>query len=238
MGRSPGGIWYRCHRASCGLAGFKPEAGGERVHAPAPFEPRPYPGDLVAPGPENQIWDRLRVKNNLRGAAVAARIGLSARADDSDEVVWTARAFDWSARGHMSRRYRDKFIRTWRTAPGAWYGYFADRRTPWLWVVEDPVSAARIQLAGGSALCLFGTTLGTDLRMELRTYLDGQWQAARVKTRVLVALDPDASRLGADLAHLLTARTGYGTIHVPIVKDIKDHEPNELLNLMEFYQIP
>jgi hypothetical protein len=167
-----------------------------------------------------------------RTPALAARIGLFARVDVSSEIVWDFRDFLWVTRGHLSRDYRDKSIRVWRTVPGPFYGYFADLRTPVLWIVEDPVSAARIQLEGGSALCLNGTHLSPDLQGELARMVVLMARTGRGPPQMRVALDPDAAQQGADMTHLLTNRYGYDTMWVPLVKDIKDMEPDELAGVM------
>ena len=230
--RAGDALLFNCHRASCAAAGVR---GGARVHAagviPAVFAPRPYPWPLAVPGAGHFSWRLLRASG---GPELAARIGLQHKADFSDELVWELRDFDWKHKGHVSRSYVGKTIRTWRTAPGPWYGYFADKRTPErLWIVEDPMSAARLQIGGESALCLFGTHLGTELRGEVVAFMQRQARVHGHPPLLVVALDPDATVAGMDMARRLTTMTGYDTMARPLNKDIKDMDETELRELLE-----
>lgn len=233
VGASGSGLWYRCHRATCGISGRRD--GPTRVHAaPAQFEPRPYPFTLAPPDRLNAIWSRLAVPPSERTAATARRIGLFARDYVSSEIVWEFRDYKWLTRGHLSRDYRDKTIRVWRTVDGPFYGYFADFHMREVWIVEDPVSAARIQLEGGSAICLNGTHMSGPLQDELTRYLafrdmvePGQ------RTLFKVALDPDAVQTAINLTYRLTTRGDCDSMWVPLKKDIKDMDPYDLAYLMD-----
>lgn len=220
-----GGIAYKCHRASCDNAGLRPAVPGEPQQIIPPFQPRPYPYDLTVPGPDHPLWNLLRVIPEARTPELCARIGLYHREGDSGEIVWAIVDYDWSLRGHVSRTYPGKVIRTWRESPGPFCGYFSNIRHPDLWLVEDPVSAARIQLEGRSALCLLGTHFSLEGQQELR-------DRGGLAKRIFVALDPDAYNVSQELAKTLTFRLGRDTVAVPLEKDPKDMDQKELRALL------
>ena len=210
------GYGWRCHRASCGKWGgsLSPDQSGPTTKAPA-FEARPYTFPTCAPPSEHPIWGLLGATE--RTPATAARIGLACRVGNPGELVWAVRNYDWLTVGHMSRDYATKTIRTWRTVDEPWFGYFSDNRGPCLWVVEDPVSAAKIQLTGGGAVCLFGSSIGRGVRLGLARLRE----RGHLK-RLLMALDPDATTKGAQYARDLTNSGVCDTLWVPLGSDIKD----------------
>jgi len=220
----PEGIWYKCHRASCGLGGLRSGLEPGRPTDPAPFEPRPYPHNLATPPDGHWIWPKLGIE---AGSLASARLGVYTRFADPDEIVWEVRDFDLKPRGHISRAYSSKFIRSWRTEPGPWMGFFRGL-CPRLWIVEDMVSAAKISLAGFPALALLGTHLSPEGRAELGAYL------RRLNAPVVrVALDPDAAAKGSALARDLTFRLGRDTIFVPLSQDPKDLTRAELAEVLK-----
>lgn len=221
---APEGIWYKCHRDKCGLAGLREGLEpGTNTERPA-FNPRPYPYDLSAPRMEHWLWDKLDAEPSLMRAAW---LGVYVRRDREEELVWEVRDYDWRSRGHVSRSYPSKRIATWRVEEGPFVAFFGPR-CPRLWIVEDPVSAARIALAGHSALALLGTHLSTDARAELGRYLK-----RLDKPLVRVALDPDAAETGAKMTRDLTFRLGCDTIFVPLKHDIKDLLREDFEELMK-----
>lgn len=228
-----GGVGWTCHRASCHAHSGRRSLprGGEPVARPT-FESRPYPHPLTSPPVDHPIWGRLITvpETASEAAELAAQIGLSTRGDLSSEVVWTARDYNWSTRGHVSRNYDTKFIRTWRVVDAAWYGYFSDHRTASIWLVEDPVSAACLQLAGAGAICLFGSSIGKALQAEL-----GAIALRSPVQRFLLALDPDATLEGLTAANRLTNAGVCDTVWVPLRRDIKDMAYLDLLALMHLY---
>ena len=231
--RDTGGVWYKCHRASCGLAGFKPDLDQSAPAMPVPFVGRPYLFNRALPGPEHWVWDRLAVPVERRGAGLASRLGLFTRADDSNELVWEVRDYDWVTRGHISRTYPGKIVRTWKDREGPWTGYVGLDRVPVIWVVEDLMSASRIALEGGNALALLGTHFSVDAQNELEDYLS---RFPHCHTKIVVALDPDAAEVGARLTRDLTFRLGRATIFQPLSADPKDMDPGELKCLVDLHQ--
>lgn len=224
--RNEYGIGAVCHRAGCPFKVFRRELVTE-PQAPPPFQPRPYPSPLAVPGPQCPIWALVRVPEPERTVDTAARLGLLTMEGNEGEVVWEIRDYQWSPRGHVSRTYPGKFVRTWKAVPGPFYGYFGFKRTRTIWLVEDCVSAAQIARAGGNSLALLGTHFSRDGIAELGAYL------ARIKAVygppvVKVALDPDAAGKGAALTRELTSRLGYGTVFVPLQYDPKDLPEGEL----------
>lgn len=220
-------VRYICHRAKCGEAGVLGGSGPvAALEARRPdFVPRPYPYPVRSPGPEHWVWGKLHAPGST---GLAARIGLATKAGDEEELVWELRDMDWAVTGHLSRHYPDKTIRTWRTVPGPVYGWFASRRPETVWIVEDPLSAARVQLAGQGALCLCGTGMSRELMAVLAHWHRRQVRYYGEPLGVTVALDPDATYKGRDLARALTSRYGIDTLWRPLTKDIKDMEPDEL----------
>ncbi len=223
------GVGARCHRAACGFKRFRSTF--ENVAEHPVFKPRPYPYPLAVPSPHAPIWAALRVPPGQRVAATAAKLGVLARADVSNEFVWEVRDYQWLARGHISRTYPDKVVRTWRTEEGPFYAYHGFNRTRTLWIVEDCVSAAQIALAGGNALALLGVRFSPDGQHELGLYLRRLASVVGVP-QVKVALDPDAMDKGVALARELTSRLGCATMFVPLVADPKDLPEGELAKLV------
>ena len=227
--RTEFGVGARCHRASCPLRVFRRDVSAPEA-APS-FKPRPYPFGLQTAPPGSPVWDVLRVPVAARTPDLAARLGALARADDSNEVVWEVRDYNWLARGHISRKYPDKIIRVWRTVEGPFYAYHGDTRTRALWIVEDNVSAAQIRMAGGNALALLGTGFSREGQQDLAGYLRRVADVLGPPV-VKVALDPDAAGKGAALARELTSRIGCATMFVPLVADPKDLPEGELARMV------
>ncbi len=221
------GVGFKCHRASCDVGGVRDAVPGPAQTGPGPFKPRPYPYELTTPARDHEIWDRLGVPLSGRNSGTSTVTGVSAKADDSQEVVWEVRDYEYAARGHISRTYPGKFVRTWKTQPGPFYGFMGWTRKPVLWIVEDMVSAAKIYLGGGNSLALLGTHFSSDGRGELKSYLEKY-----PETRVRVALDPDAYEVGARLARELTFQLGRAILFIPMRADPKDLEPQELRDLI------
>jgi hypothetical protein len=144
-------------------------------------------------------------------------------------LVWEVRDYDWSARGHISRTYPGKIVRTWREREGPWTAYVGLEHLPVVWVVEDMTSAARVALEGGNAIALLGTNFSVEAQTELGRYLARFRENDR---RVIVALDPDAAKTGAKLARDLTFRLGCATIFQPLRCDPKDLGIGELQRLV------
>lgn len=234
MTRAAGGVWYKCHRDKCGLAGFKPDPDQSAPAMPVPFPARPYPFNRALPSPDHWVWDRLAVPFGGRTAERAARLGLFTRADDTNELVWEVRDYDWSARGHISRVYPDKIVRTWKELEGPWTGYVALVRSPVVWVVEDMMSAARVAIEGGNAIALLGTHFSVEAQKELGGYLARFPEGDR---KIIVALDPDAAETGARMTRDLTFRLGYATIFQPLKSDPKDMDPGELQCLVRSHLV-
>lgn len=228
--RNEYGVGGRCHRASCPLNIFRPDITGAALTPPPAFKPRPYPYPLAIPAPDSTIWDLLRVPAGRRDARLAAQLGVLTRADDSNEIVWEVRDYQWLTRGHISRHYPDKTIRIWRTTPGPFHAYHGKTRAPCLWIVEDNVSAAQISLAGGNALALLGVGFSPEAQGELGAYLK-RLPFANVKVRV--ALDPDAAAKGMLLTRELTSRLGYDILFTPLIADPKDLTPGTLEQLVQ-----
>lgn len=209
---APEGIYFKCHRDTCDNAGLR--AGLEPTIQPiAPFVPRPYPYGLRTVPFNHWLWDKLEAKPSHK---TCASLGVYVRELDMGELVWDVRDFNWESRGHISRRYPNKFIRSWRVVNGPWMNFIGPRVND-LWIVEDNISAARIALAGHSALALLGTNLSPAGRAELRAYLP-----RLNEPRVRVALDPDASATASALARELTFSLGRDILYTPLVADPKD----------------
>ena len=230
--RKENGLGAKCHRASCGWSFFKPEI-TDLVTGP-PFTPRPYPHPIETPEPGNAIWNLLRVPATERTVRLASMLGVHVRYDVPAEVVWDVRDYDWRPRGHVSRTYPGKEVRTWKEVPGPWYSYHGFNRTRTLWLVEDQVSAAQIALAGGNAVALLGCELSLEGQLELGAYLkrlEGIFFTER--PQIKVALDPDAFDNGICLTKELTGRLGYDTICVTMTNDPKDLPEGELKRMVE-----
>lgn len=241
-----GEVWYLCHRASCGYRGRYAPNGVD--YAPitlntrhiTPFIPRPYPYRVVPPHTDHPLWSRVGLWGIAAPGAsnaalegnmgpIAAKIGVGVREDSPLEIVWEVRDLDLEPMGSVSREYPSKRIRTWRERPGPWMGLFRlDPEARSLWIVEDPVSASRIALAGQSALCLFGTHLSREGREALGVYL-----RHRPELRVCVALDPDAAGIGAEMARELTFRFGRDTLFVPLKQDVKDLDGSSFREVLQ-----
>lgn len=209
------GIYYKCHRDNCDLAGLRGGLEAGLGAQPSPFVPRPYPLDLVTPDPDHWLW--RKVGTYTESEHYAAKLGVSVPIGREHELVWEVRDFDWQPRGHISRTYPDKFIRSWRVVDGPWMNYVALKRSDTLFIVEDCVSAARIACRGKSALALLGTNLSGPGRAELGAFLN-----RFPHTRVRVALDPDASATASKLARDLTFSLGRDILFVPMKADPKD----------------
>ena len=227
--RNEHGVGARCHRASCPLNVFRPDV--TEHSEPAVFKPRPYPFPLAYPAADHEIWDRLKVPVLSRCPERAAQLGVLTKADDTSEVVWEVRDYQWTTRGHISRTYPDKRIRVWREVEGPFHGYHGFKRTRVLWIVEDMVSGAQIARAGGNALALLGTNFSANAQAELRGYLT-RIHSMIGYPEVRVALDPDAAGKGAQLARELTSRLGCATMFVPLVADPKDLPDGELARMV------
>lgn len=228
--RNDFGIGARCHRASCGLNVFRRTV---TEHAePVRFKPRPYPYQLQTPEPDSHLWDLLRVAPDDRSPSLAAQLGVLTRADVPSEAVWEVRDYQWLARGHISRTYPDKMVRVWRGVEGPFTAYVGFTRTRSLWIVEDMVSAGQIALNGGNALALLGTRMSSEAQLELGLYLRRLGTVVGTP-QVVVALDPDAATMGANLARELTSRIGYATMFMPLLADPKDLPEGELARLVK-----
>jgi len=231
--RNEGGHGAKCHRASCGWGMFKPGIAG-LVPDPPSFTPRPYPNPVTAPDPDNAIWELLRVPVMERTVRLASMLGVHSRYGVPLEIVWDVRDYDWRVRGHVSRKYPGKEVRTWKGEPGPWYSYHGFNRTRTLWLVEDQVSAAQIALAGGNAIALLGCELSLEGQLELGAYLrrlEGIFFTGRPQTKV--ALDPDAFDNGVCLTKELTSRLGYDTMFQPLLNDPKDLPEGELERMVK-----
>ncbi len=224
--RDEHGLGFKCHRAKCDNAGVRAAVPGP-AGEPRTFTGRAYSHGSTTPFPAHFAWDLLRVPEAERTTLLGAKLGLGARNDFLRELVWAVRGYDYSARGHISRTYPDKFIRSWKTQDLPWHSFMGWERKPALWIVEDMMSAARIYLEGGNALALLGTHFSDAGREELKAYLK-----AYPSVRVTVALDPDATGLAEEMARELTFQTGRDTLFLPMTLDPKDMEPEELRGLI------
>jgi len=230
--RNEGGHGAKCHRTSCGWSYFKPEI--TDLFTCPPFTPRPYPHPVEAPNLGNVIWNLLRVPATERTVRLASMLGVHNRYGVPLEIVWDVRDYDWRIRGHVSRKYPEKEVRTWKEWPGPWYSYHGFNRTRTLWIVEDNVSAAQIALAGGNAIALLGCELSLEGQLELGVYLkrlDGIFFTDR--PQIKVALDPDAFDKGAAMTKELTNRLGYDTMFQPLFSDPKDLPEGKLEQMVK-----
>ena len=245
------GYGYRCHRDACGFKRFYQNRGIEADRPdPAPsFKPvRPYPFPTAAPDPSNPIWRRLAVPAAARTPATAANFGVSARVGFASEIVWRLHDFDFRLLGHVSRDYDTKSIRTWRaTTDRPMFGYWSFARTRCLWIVEDPVSAARIAWEGAAggrartsvadAMALLGTNLTTSAREELAAHIRRASKMNGAPLRVVVALDPDAYTTAGRLVRELTTHTTGDILYAPLRCDPKDMDGEDLFDLLKDYHV-
>lgn len=228
------GQGWKCHRAKCGESRWLPAAPGLNTGPASPqvnfFTPRVYPHRLNPLPVEHFLARRLPALAGLEGAA---RFGVYTRAEFTDEVVWALRGFDHRPRGHVSRDYRTKTIRTFRTVPGPCFGFLQLGPTDHLYLVEDMMSAAVVASAGGAAsLALLGTRLSLGLLEELDAWLRIQ-RAGGMPHRVVVALDPDAHEKAREITRALTIRTDHDIVWFPTENDPKDMNPGQFARLMD-----
>lgn len=201
------GYVFICFRANCGFKGRKGqqvEAGyGHREFVPRPFEQETVQGETE--------FERFAGITRLR--------------KDTTTRVFECRGLDGALRGHVTRT-ADKQIKTYRLSPCIYYTKSRDSRNP-LWIMEDPVSAAKLNYYNPLmvGLALLGTDLSNAVRDDICKYSSGT---------VYVALDPGAEEAAVSVINSLTAR-GINAVFVPLQKDIKDLESTEIRELVKIY---
>ena len=174
-----GYLWWKCHRASCGLSGKRLAWGVVQGPGAAPKKrPKGFTGALEALSDEHKGKFRavfeLDTPQNWRFAPEYARIYMP---------VWGP---DYRTRGAILRNLpEDK--RTPKTLT-----FKAEVEQPWMhWagpdrdnpvIVEDMISAAKVQQSGITAVCILGTHLGLEKVREILRYTD----------QAVLALDKDA----------------------------------------------
>ena len=177
-----GYLWWKCHRASCGLSGKKLAWGAIHAASNVKKPPRGFTGALEALHAEHLeallgkfgIW----APDNWRWAAESARIYMPILGPD------------WKHRGAILRNLPDD------TRQPKTLTFKLETDDPWMhWmdspdsheyspvVVEDMFSAAKLQQSGVPAVCILGTHLGLDKVREILQHKDG----------AILALDKDAT---------------------------------------------
>lgn len=180
VGRS-NGLWWRCHRASCGWKGGDSYAGTDLAgqdhdtvkERTALYKSIPIPAPLLA-----ELCRKFTVDSEtIRHAGWSYTDNYSVRHNDgglSDygpRVIMPIFGPAGETRGLLFRSYsghRKKAIIN-GTAGGemmSWYRWRKYART--LCIVEDQPSAIRIAEAGVDSLSLCGTTLNIDRILEIR----------------------------------------------------------------------
>lgn len=197
-----GAVLWHCWRGDCGEKGIHCDLSMfNRV------DPAPYLGPAYTGAPDNEVYN-------------------------PDYAFTVLRNFHGDAIGEQTRIDLDngkKRVRTYPLGPGPMYDYHAgdfDSSTGHsLWLVEDSRSARRLAEEGQDAVAILGTNPSEDLYKTLMEHIE-----LSGRSRVIVALDPDAPHM----ALRLRDRIGRRAYCLMIPVDIKDMPPDMLERYINF----
>ena len=236
--RKPAGYAFICFRASCPTQGF---AGSTAVntktfnaHKPESWM-REYRGELFLPNSADLTYFRNRFGIHVQHTANRVRTTTDQR------YAFILEGPDREFRGHVVRRpnwndfprpprkdlmkERDEdypktlcyFVEGCK-ARGAWY---IGQDTSKISIVEDCVSAMRVQSTGMTAYCL----LGTDFRLEHLSDL----QKGPIPDEYILALDPDAYTKSLQISERWGPTFPATCVTVSLLSDPKDYQRDEWL---------
>lgn len=229
--RTETGYLYKCHRASCAVAGYVSrfaKTSGQDVHEPGelrvPRSGRTFHGRL-GEVPESvqrfleesyHLTPDRSIRGRLKWCIEDERLWMPCIRWDGVETGYQARKLDGTKPKVLSYRYGDR--------PGlAWY--LSDyppkaKRLSSVLVVEDQLSAIRAS-EYVPTVALLGTHLSWDRVIELAAYTD----------KVYLALDKDATTKSFEY------QKKFGTflpiVVVPLEKDLKNLAPDQLIDKLK-----
>lgn len=148
---------------------------------------------------------------------------------NTDYSFAVLRSFHGDAIGEQTRidlGHGKKRVRTYPLGPGPMYDYHPACTDPdRLWIVEDSRSARRLAEEGEDAVAILGTDPSRELFKTIMEHIE-----LTGRSRVIVALDPDAPHM----ALRLRDRIGQRAYCLMIPLDIKDMPPEMLERYINF----
>lgn len=230
-----GYAWF-CHRATCGYRGTEWDAGlahgRVKSHTPVQFDPKAaYPRRLTDREgiPEFSVLDDEVVARSYVYGKKYPEL------DQTDVMFVCHDVWGVPTAYHVRRKLISgrKFCKTYATGAGCIYAFYPSEfsfTVRNVWLVEDPISAMRItQLGRGKDVgcALLGTNVNKDVVKDINNRLGGP--------TFILALDRDASIKGLHAASRIQQETGALVFPVPLSRDIKNMNVDDVEALLDVY---
>lgn len=240
--RTESGVLFNCLRASCGVSGFVPTAGAlvSPDVARKPKEAKPYWGTFEPLQSQDVWYFRRRFGIDLSKSDL---IGVNEHGHYVQRILdprgltrgYAVRRRGWTGYPDPPRTVAHDgpktalYMNSPDMLPQSIYRYWSHASTTadpreHAWVlVEDCISAIKLQQNGWNAVALLGTHLNNDRVREI---------AMLKPSKLVIALDPDASAKGLAMAR----KYGLAFPKVRVVlleEDLKDTNSNDFYSILE-----